>query len=140
MFKWGASRELLTVAVYQALATVPGLKRGRTEARETAPVGPVADAVVDATLPALPAVVADMVRLQRLTGCRPGRSLPDSTDGPGPLRRRLGIPPGEPQDRAPRQEPGYLHRPQGTGRARALSAPPRRCLLFLAGGKRSQTP
>lgn len=29
------------------------------------------DAVIDATLPHLPQVVADMVRLQRLTGCRP---------------------------------------------------------------------
>jgi integrase len=32
----------------------------------------VADNVVDATLPHLPEVVADMVRLQRLCGCRPG--------------------------------------------------------------------
>ena len=40
-------------------------------ARETVPVKPVADAVIDATLPTLPPVVADMVRLQRLTGCRP---------------------------------------------------------------------
>jgi integrase len=31
----------------------------------------VADEVVDATLPHLPEVVADMVRFQRLTGCRP---------------------------------------------------------------------
>jgi hypothetical protein len=62
MFKWGASMELLPVAVYSALATVPGLKRGRSEARETAPVLPVHDAVVDATLPYLPAVVADMMR------------------------------------------------------------------------------
>ena len=33
---------------------------------------PVADSVVEATLPWLPSVVADMVRFQRLTGCRPG--------------------------------------------------------------------
>jgi integrase len=72
MFKWGASMELLPVTVYQALATVPGLKRGRTEARETAPILPVDDAVVEATMPNLPLVVADMVRLQKLTGARPG--------------------------------------------------------------------
>ncbi len=72
MFRWAASEELVPVTVYQALATVPGLRKGRTEARETGPVLPVADAVVDATLVHLPPVVADMVRFQRLTGCRPG--------------------------------------------------------------------
>jgi len=71
-FKWAGKCELLPGSVYQDLVTVDGLKRGRTEAREPEPIGPVADAAVDATLPHLPAVVADMVRLQRLTGCRPG--------------------------------------------------------------------
>jgi integrase len=51
---------------------VEGLKKGRTSARETEPVKPVEDMVVEATLPHLPPVVADMVRFQRLTGCRPG--------------------------------------------------------------------
>jgi integrase len=71
-FKWAVARELLSVSVFEALRTVPGLKRGRTAARETAPVRPAADQVVDATLPYLPPVVADMVRFQRLVGCRPG--------------------------------------------------------------------
>jgi integrase len=71
MFKWAASHELVPVATYQALATVPGLRSGRTAAREPAPIMPVDDAVVEATLPHLPHVVADMVRFQRLTGCRP---------------------------------------------------------------------
>jgi integrase len=51
---------------------VRGLQRGRTEARETEPIQPVADDVVNATLPFLTKVVADMVRFQRLTGTRPG--------------------------------------------------------------------
>jgi integrase len=72
VFRWAASQELVPVTAYQALATLPGLKRGRTAAREPAPIGPVADAVVEATLAHLPPVIADMVRLQRLTGCRPG--------------------------------------------------------------------
>ena len=72
MFRWAASEELVPVTVYQALVTVPGLRKGRTAARETGPVLPVSDAVVDATLVQLPTVVADMVRFQRLTGCRPG--------------------------------------------------------------------
>jgi len=72
MYRWAASEELLPVTAYQALATVTGLQRGRTEAREPAPIPPVSDEVVEATVPHLPVVVADMVRFQRLTGCRPG--------------------------------------------------------------------
>lgn len=72
MFKWAVAEELVPPDVYQALATVEGLKRGRTSAKESAPVLPVVDATVDATIPFAPAVVADMVRFQRLTGCRPG--------------------------------------------------------------------
>jgi integrase len=72
IFRWAASRELIPVEVYQALATVEGLQKGRTKAAERDPIGPVADAVVEATLPFLSPVVADMVRLQRLLGCRPG--------------------------------------------------------------------
>ena len=54
-----------------ALDAVEGLRKGKSEARETEPIGPVADAVVQATYHFMPAVVADMVRFQRLTGCRP---------------------------------------------------------------------
>jgi hypothetical protein len=53
IFKWAVSEELIPPAVYQALATVSGLQKGRTEAIEGEPVGPVDDAVVDATLPHL---------------------------------------------------------------------------------------
>ncbi|HUE71263.1 MAG TPA: site-specific integrase [Pirellulaceae bacterium] len=72
IFKWAVSEQLIQPAVYQALSTVGGLRYGRSAAREIEPVRPVACATVAATLPHLPAVVADMVRLQRLTGCRPG--------------------------------------------------------------------
>lgn len=71
VFKWAAAEELIPSDVPQALSMVAGLKKGRTTARETAPIPPVADDVVTATLDHLPAVVADMVRLQRLTGMRP---------------------------------------------------------------------
>ena len=36
MFKWAASEQLLPVTVYQALATVAGLQRGRSKARNGA--------------------------------------------------------------------------------------------------------
>jgi integrase len=75
LFKWAASEQLVPASVAQALMTVEGLRKGHGKARETAPVEPVDDAVVEATLPYLPAVVADLVRLQRLTGCRPGEIL-----------------------------------------------------------------
>ena len=72
MFKWAAGNEMIPFEVYHRLTAVDGLRKGRTEAREPAPVPPVADNVVERTLPHLPAVVADMVRFQRLTGARPG--------------------------------------------------------------------
>ncbi|QDV75374.1 tyrosine-type recombinase/integrase [Botrimarina mediterranea] len=71
MFKWAVSEELVTESTYHALAVVEGLKRGRTTARETARVLPIDDAIVQQTLTFLPETVADMVRLQRLTGMRP---------------------------------------------------------------------
>lgn len=71
MFRWAVAEELIAPAVFQALGSVPGLRKGRTNAKETAPIGPVSDDTVEATLPFLPEVVADMVRLQRLTGMRP---------------------------------------------------------------------
>jgi len=74
IFKSGAAEELVPASVYHALRTVEGLKKGRTKAREPEPVLPVEDALVDATLPHLPQIVADMVRFQRLTGCRPGEA------------------------------------------------------------------
>lgn len=71
MFSWGVSQELVAAGVAHALREVKGLHKGRTDAAETAPVLPVSDSVVNATLERLPPIVADMVRLQRLTGCRP---------------------------------------------------------------------
>jgi integrase len=72
MFRWAVAEELLSATVLHALQAVPGLRKGHTQAREPAPVLPVAEETVDATLPYLPQVVADMIRFQRLTGCRPG--------------------------------------------------------------------
>jgi integrase len=71
MFGWAVANELLPVTVYQALTTVPGLRKSRTNAKEKPPVGPVSDDVIGKTLDHLPPVVAAMVRVQRLTGARP---------------------------------------------------------------------
>jgi integrase len=72
LFKWAVENELVSATVLHALQAVAGLQRGRTEARETDPVRPVARAVVEDTLPLLQPMVADMVRLQLLTGMRSG--------------------------------------------------------------------
>jgi integrase len=71
MFKWAASREMLPVGIHQTLQTVDGLRKGRSAAKERAPIGPVPDEIVEKTLAHLPCTPAAMVRLQRLTGMRP---------------------------------------------------------------------
>lgn len=125
MFRWGVEEERIPVAVYQALKTVPGLRRGRTVARETPPVRPVEQSIVAATLPCLPPIVADMVQLQRLCSMRPGevcqlrladidRSTPVWTYRPGSHKtehhgqdRRIYIGP-----RGQEILSRYLHRPE----------------------------
>jgi integrase len=87
VFRWAASEELVPAAVAAALDTVAGIRKGSGVARETIPVGPVADEVVAATLPFLPPPVRAMVQLQRLTGARGGelfglRACDLDTDGP----------------------------------------------------------
>ncbi len=72
IFDWAVSREMVPPEKAQAMKSLKLLARGRTLARELPKVRPVDDAIVEQTLPHLPRVVADMVRLQRLTGCRPG--------------------------------------------------------------------
>lgn len=63
---------MIPPAVLQALAAVPGLKKGRCDAPEPEPVAPVDVYVVEQTIPLMLPVTADMVRLQLLTGARPG--------------------------------------------------------------------
>jgi integrase len=73
LFKWAVSEELIPPGVHQALRTVPGLRRGRSDARESEPVKPVPDAFVDAIKPYVSRQVWAMVELQRLSGMRPGQ-------------------------------------------------------------------
>ena len=71
-FKWAVENELAPPAVFQALKAVPGLRRGRSEARESAPVKPVPEAYIDAIRGKVLPPVWAMIELQRLTGMRPG--------------------------------------------------------------------
>jgi integrase len=72
LFKWAGSMEMVPSSVPHGLATVAGLRRGRSAARETEPVSPISAAVIEDTLPHLPVIVADMVELLLLTGMRCG--------------------------------------------------------------------
>lgn len=72
LFAWAIENEHLRGPICQELAAVKGLPKGRSNARETAKVRPVSRAVVDATLPLLRLMIADMVRIQLATGMRSG--------------------------------------------------------------------
>jgi integrase len=86
-FRWCVENELVPPAVLQGLKAVPGLRKGRCDAREGTPVGPVPDAAVDAVRPFVPRQAWAMIELQRLTGMRPGevaamRRMDDDASGP----------------------------------------------------------
>ena len=95
IFRWAAEKSAspkstlrVPLTVWQTLKTVRGLPKRRplftdegeviySDGEPIIPLEgkippPVADRSVDRTLPQLPPVKADMVRFQRVTGCRPG--------------------------------------------------------------------
>jgi len=76
MFRWGTEEELLpNASVYRRLKLVRSLQRGKTKARDNDPVGAVADAVVERTMPWLPPTVRSILTFMRHTGCRPGEAV-----------------------------------------------------------------
>jgi integrase len=72
VFKWAASEELVPAHIYGALQTLAALRRGRTAARECAPVRPVTDAYVAAVEACVSRQVRAMIQLQLLTAARAG--------------------------------------------------------------------
>ncbi len=86
MFRWAASEELIPGTIVHSLESVTPLRHGHTSAPEGKTVVSVPQSDVDATLPHLPPVVADMVQLQLIAGCRPGelcRMTPSQIDRSG---------------------------------------------------------
>lgn len=75
-FRWGVSEGLVEPDVWQALKAVAGLRSGRGAVAERPPREAARDADVDGTIEHLHhrrrAEIGDMIRLQRLTGMRPG--------------------------------------------------------------------
>ena len=72
VFAWAAEEEMVPGSLVHSLRQVKNLRYGHTDAPEGKPVHSVPQTTVDATLPHLTPVVADMVRLQLVSGCRPG--------------------------------------------------------------------
>jgi integrase len=88
IFKWGMGEQLVAPEVYTGLTAVVGLRKGRTLAREPEPVGPVSEEHALAVLPFVRPPVRAMIRVQLLTGMRPGeivRLRPTDIDKDGPL-------------------------------------------------------
>ncbi|MEX2286972.1 MAG: site-specific integrase [Planctomycetaceae bacterium] len=75
MFRWGVENEHVPATVYSALATVSGLGFGRHAVTEADPVKPVPQPFVDAVEPHVSRQVWGMIRLQLLTGMRPGEAM-----------------------------------------------------------------
>ncbi len=72
MFRWGVENDMVDASVLHALQAVAALRRGRGGAREGTGVKPVPDDRIEAVMSHLPPVVRAMVRLQQVTGMRPG--------------------------------------------------------------------
>jgi hypothetical protein len=74
MFKWAVENELAPPSTYHGLLAVSGLKAGRCEARESLPIRPVPEEELAAVLKHASRQIAAMIRLQLLTGMRPGEA------------------------------------------------------------------
>ncbi|HKB04402.1 MAG TPA: tyrosine-type recombinase/integrase [Gemmataceae bacterium] len=74
VWKWATGEGLIPASAWYGLCVVRGLQAGRSAARESSPRQPVADAVVDATLPHLTRHVRGLIQFLRLTGCRPAEA------------------------------------------------------------------
>ncbi len=84
----GCELGLLSPTVLTGCLVVPGLRPGRTSARESVRRSAVADEVIEATLGHLSPQLRAMVRLQRITGMRPNELLRmtwDQIDQTGPV-------------------------------------------------------
>jgi integrase len=75
MFKWATSHEMLPVEVHQALATLPGLRRGRGQGKDLQPRQIVLLENVEATVKRLPSTLRAVIYLLLYTAARPTELL-----------------------------------------------------------------
>jgi integrase len=71
IFSWGVEEELVDPNTALALKAVKPLPEGSPDTFDYEPREPVPDEVIRRTLPFMPPTLAALVKLQRLTGCRP---------------------------------------------------------------------
>ena len=71
LFKWATENEFVNLSLHHGLRAVSGLKRKRSQARETMAVGPISSHIVEATIPYVSKQIAAMLQLQALAGMRP---------------------------------------------------------------------
>jgi integrase len=112
LVRWGVRKRLVPGEVLLSIDAVPGLQRGRTQAREPEGVKPVAWAQIESALPFMPRPVAGLVRVQWYCGCRAGEVL---------VMRGRDLAPGE---------PNWAFRPSGhkndwRGKSRTILLGPR---------------
>ncbi|MDB5352700.1 MAG: Phage integrase family protein [Planctomycetota bacterium] len=75
LFRFAVESEFAPASLHHALKAVPGLRSGRSGAKESRTIKPVSSDRVDATLPHLSRQLRAVVELQRLTGMRSGEVL-----------------------------------------------------------------
>ena len=75
VFKWGVENELVPADTLHSLQAVAPLKFGRCNVREADPVKPVPEDLIEPVLKLVAPQVAAMIRLQLLTGMRPGEVM-----------------------------------------------------------------
>jgi integrase len=72
VFRWAVSKELVPLSLVHGMDEVKGLRPGKSAARDTARIRPVADHLVDAIQDHVSRQVWAMVELMRITGMRAG--------------------------------------------------------------------
>jgi integrase len=72
IFKWAAENELVPSSVHHGLLAVAGLRKGRSDARETDPVTPAPEHLIGPVRGLVSSQIRAMIDLQLLTGARPG--------------------------------------------------------------------
>ena len=127
-FRWGLENEHVPTDVVHAICLVRGLKRGRSKARAPEEVQPIADEIVQQTLPYCLPIIADMIQVQRLCGFRPQDVI---------NLRSCDID----RSKTPWKYKPYTHKTQYRGKARELAIGPKaRAILSPYIIEKAETP
>ena len=74
VFRWAVQEEMISASVWAALLAFSGLKKGKTGARESAPVKPVTANDVEAAKKYLRPALCSVIDFILLTACRPNEA------------------------------------------------------------------